>query len=360
MLKGILSKFSSFALRGIDIEACKHLPSTCQFVSALNRTYNNMNVIIADFDETITNKDTTCILGQLPYALNPKLEPGWTHFVDVYYEHYESFQSNIKNRVLPLLPLGKETVITDANFIQLFHSEIEFQTKKRSLELSSTSEIEALNIFKGVKHEDVLSFVDKNLRGSTSLPRPGFTDFISLVPQEHFHIVSVGWSPEFIKYIIGNERIRPDHIVCNNLISHGNEYTGQFTNKLLTGSDKIKVVEKIVSDYDGKEGGHCLWYVGDSDTDILSVLFPNINGVLLIDPIVEPKKFEKITVQLLGLPQNEMDTFAHDLSQGWYACCTKQGGKTVYIVKSWNDLKKLIYDQTSNGSQPIQLKASSV
>lgn len=351
MLKGILSKISAFALRGIDIEACEHLSLTCRYVSTLNRTYSTMkNVIIADFDETITNKDTTCILGQLPYALNPQMEPEWTHFVDVYYEHYKNFQSNIKNRVLPLLPLGKETVITDTNFIQLFHSEVDFQAKKRSLELSSISEIEALNIFKGVRHENVLSFVDTNFRGSNSLLRPGFADFISLVPRENFHIISVGWSPEFIRHVIGNEKIHPDHIVCNNLISHGNEYTGQFTNNPLTGSDKIKVVEKMVSDYDGKEGKHCLWYVGDSDTDLLGVLFPNINGVLLIDPIAESKKFEKMTIQLLGLPQNEMDKFAHDSSRGWYACCTKQGGKTVYIVKSWNDLQKLVFGQTSSVS----------
>ncbi|KAH9198289.1 HAD-like domain-containing protein [Zygosaccharomyces rouxii] len=274
------------------------------------------NVIIADFDETVTNRDTTCIVGQLPYTLDPKLKPAWSHFVDVYYEHYKKFQSNINSRVLPLLPLGKETVITDTNFTQLFHAEVDFQTSKRLLELSSTTEIESRNVFKGVKHEQVRSFVENNLQGADSLLRPGFSNFISLVPKDNFHVVSVNWSPEFIRHVIGDEKIHPHHIACNNLISDGDEYTGQFTNDLLTGSDKIKVIQQILSYYDSKESDHCLWYVGDSDTDLLSVLFPNINGVLLIDPIKESKKFQKLTVQLLGLPQKEMDEFAHDSSLG--------------------------------------------
>ncbi|GAV54424.1 hypothetical protein ZYGR_0AL01560 [Zygosaccharomyces rouxii] len=345
MLKGSLSRFS-FALREIDIEACKHLSSACQYVSTLKRPYTTMNnIIIADFDETITNRDTTCILGQLPYTLDPELKPPWSHFVNVYYEHYQKFQSNVNNRVLPLLPLGKKTIITDTNFAQLFHTEVEFQKSKRLLELASTTEIESHKIFKGVKHEHVRSFVENDLQGPDSLLRPGFSNFISLIPKDNFHVVSVNWSPEFIRHVIGNEGIHPHHIACNSLISNDDEYTGQFTNDLLTGSDKIRVIQQIMSYYDSKENDHCLWYVGDSDTDLLSVLFPNINGVLLIDPVKEPEKFQKITIQLLGLPQEDMDEFGHDSSLGWYTCCTKQGGKTVYIVKSWNDLQKLIFEE---------------
>lgn len=348
MLKGNSLKFS-FVLREIDIEACKHLSSARKYVPTLRRLYNTMNnVIVADFDETVTNRDTTCILGQLPYILDPKLKPAWSHFVNVYYEHYQKFQSSINNRVLPLLPVGEKTTITDANFTQLFNAEIEFQTRKRLLELTSTTEIESHNVFKGIKHEQVHSFLKNNFQGPDSLLRPGFSNFISSIAKDSFHIVSVNWSPEFIKYVIGNEKIHFNHIACNSLISNGNEYTGQFTNDLLTGSDKIKVVQQILSYYNTKENDYCLWYVGDSDTDLLSVLFPNINGVLLIDPIREPEKFQKITVQLLGLSQEYMDEFARDSSLGWYTCCTKQGGKAVYIVKSWHDLQTLIFGKTQS------------
>lgn len=303
------------------------------------------NVVIADFDETITSRDTIDILGRLPYTLNPEFKPPWSHFVDVYCKHYERFQLNNNRRVLPLLPLGKKTIITDSNFTQLFHAELEYQSDKRLLEFASTTEIQSRNVFKKIKHEDIRSYVENNFQGAASLLRPGFSNFISSLPKDNFYVISVNWSPEFIRYVIGSKNVDLNHITCNNLISHGDEYTGHFTNDMLTGSDKIRALQQILSYYDNKKENHCLWYVGDSDTDLLSVLFPNVNGVLLIDPVKEPKKFEKITVKLLGLPKKDMDEFAHDSSLRQYVCCTKQGGKNVYIVKSWNDLQKLVFGE---------------
>lgn len=333
----LTASFFPFVSQRIDIEVRKH-PPTCHYISKSAAVPAMKHIVISDFDETITNRDTTCILGQLPYEFEPNLEPKWSHFVNVYWEHYKNFQKETVNRVLPLLT-EREVVISDSNFQQLFRSEVEFQMRKRLLELSSTTEIAERNIFKGVKHSQVREFVDLHLQGSSSLLRPGFNEFISLIPRNQFHIVSVNWSSEFIRHIIGERNVDPDRISCNNLISQGAEYTGEFTNALLTGSDKIRVIGDILKKC-GKQTEYCTWYIGDSDTDLLGVLYPNLHGVLLLNPLSDSKKFYKITVQLLGLPQHEMESFAHG-PEGWHKCYEKEGQKFVYLVKSWHDLQNL-------------------
>lgn len=345
MLRRRLTTNFSFSVSPrIDIEACKH-PFTCRYISKAVTVSLMKHLIISDFDETITNRDTTCILGQLPYEYDPCLEPKWSHFVNNYWENYKKFQSEAVNRTLPLLNGEETAAISDSNFHKLFQSEVEFQTRKRLLELSSTTEIAAKDIFKGVKHSQVREFVDSHLQGSNSLLRPGFEEFISLVPKSRLHVVSVNWSREFITAVVGESNVDPEHVACNNLTSQGDEYTGDFTNSILTGSDKIKVIADILKEYD-EEGGNCPWYVGDSDTDLLGVLYPNLNGVLLINPIAEAEKFYKITTKLLGLSQQEMQNFAHG-PEGWFKCHEKQGEKFVYLVKSWRDLQNLMFTTQS-------------
>lgn len=310
------------------------------------------DVIISDFDETITKRDTIAILGELPYRLKPGLKPRWSHFEDTYMQSHHDFQkmsqdSSHMNNIKRPLPIMAEPAhpISVSNFNVLFEHELKFQANKRLLELTSTTEIAKYEIFKDVTHSQVRHYVNEKFQGDSSLIRRGFEDFITSIKTADFYIVSVNWSTEFIQQVTGKDLITMGHIFCNELLSDGDVYTGQFSNSLLTGSDKIAVLDKILNQYDNDEN-YRYWYIGDSETDVLSILHPKTNGVLLIDPRTEGKKFKTLTTELLGLPEDEVSKFAEDHSTGWLKCYEKNRDNNVYLVKSWLDLKHLFLHQT--------------
>lgn len=310
------------------------------------------DVIISDFDETITKRDTISILGELPYLLKPGLKPRWSHFEETYMNSYHAFQKMCQDpacmgdskRSLPLMP-EPSCQISVSNFSVLFEDEMRFQTNKRLLELSSTTEMAKYEIFKDISHSQVRDYVKEKFQGDSSLVRRGFEDFMTFIKTADFYIVSVNWSAEFIQQVTGKDLITLGHIYCNKLLSDGDVYTGQFSNSLLTGSDKIVVLNKILNQYDNDED-HRYWYIGDSETDVLGILHPKMNGVLLLDPRTEGKKFKKLTTEILGLPADEVSKFAEDHLIGYLKCYEKNRDNNVYLVKSWLDLKHLLLHQT--------------
>lgn len=305
-------------------------------------------IIICDFDETITDRDTIGILAQLPYAVKTGFEPKWSHFTDVYMANYKKFLENPASlgcehnigRRLPLLP-ANGGAITCSNFQRLFKDEIRYQTEAKKLEISSTSEMAKHGLFAELSHCEVSRFAKEKMKEHSFSLRDGFNDFMSSVSREQFFIISVNWSAEFIRGAVGEELVDFDNIYCNQLLSNGHTFTGQFSNQLLTGSDKVSVVEKIIEKQYCQGTEQQYWYIGDSETDLLALLHPKVNGVLLIDPELNEQKFRKLTTQVLGIDENLINRFISSKEVGWLRCYVKNQENSLYLAKSWFDLANI-------------------
>lgn len=297
---------------------------------------NLRNVIISDFDETITNRDTISILGELPYYCKPNLKPEWSHFASTYMQNYQKFK--FPRRRLPLIS-PPNIDITSSNFNELFRDELNYQTDARRLEISSTNEMAKYQIFANVTFSDVLQFTTQKLEEERFTLRDGFKKFIRSQAKDDFYIVSVNWSDEFIEASIGSEIISKDHIYCNRLLSVEGVYTGVFSNSLLTGVDKISAIDDIIAKKDTENIVY--WYVGDSETDLLPILHPDVNGVLLLDPSENKRKFKKITQDILGLDRSQMESFAANSERSWLQCYEKNENRFVFIAKSWSSLENI-------------------
>lgn len=300
------------------------------------------NVIICDFDETITNRDTISILGQLPYYCKPGSKPEWSHFTDTYMQNYERFHQgslgHLSQRSLPLLK-SSGSVITTSNFKTFFEDELNYQKDARRLEMSSTNEMAKYGIFANITFSDVSRFAKKKLEEQCFSVRKGFNEFMLPIPKDDLYVISVNWSGEFIEASIGNNIIAREHIYCNQLLSANTVYTGDFSNRLLTGADKVDVLEDILTDREPSSAR--FWYIGDSETDLLNILHPEVNGVLLIDPVQNESKFKKLSLEILGLNQKIIDQFIDDKDSGWLQCYEKNDYNSIFLAKSWSDLKNI-------------------
>lgn len=297
------------------------------------------NILICDFDETITVKDTIALLARLAYRVNPKLKPEWSHFETTYMDGYNELQHTyLMNRRLPLLS-NIYTKITEGNFQDLFQSEIKYQKLCRNIELNSMKEMEKYNVFKGITSQDVTDYADTL---DEPVIRQGFLDCLKIlnIQLAQLYILSINWSREFIQSVISNTYVQSSNIYCNALLHDTTHctYNGLFSKQLLTGSDKIRTLQEICQ-CTGED--KTLWYIGDSETDLLSILYPGINGILLLDPKENESKFNKITKDILGIESETLSIF-NNKDARYIKFIEKENGMASYLVKNWTDVTTLI------------------
>lgn len=315
------------------------------------------DIIVCDFDETITSRDTISTLAGLPYLLNSSLEPKWRHFQDSYLRNYYKFQEDphsfdvscTNERTLPLLN-SSVSIIKSSNFKNLVGREIKYQEEKRLLELSSTNEMAKHKLFSGITSDQVSQYVEDEFRGSSSLLRTGFERFMSSLDNYELYIISINWSKNFIRDVIGTGLIDSSRIFCNDLISDAGKYTGEFSNEILTGSDKLNELEHLLTKHLAKDTHQRFWYIGDSETDLLPILHPKVNGLLLLDPISEGKKFGKLTTKFLGISPDSLKTFVDNPAKGFFKCYKKENDNGVYLVKSWSAIQDLLHRDSKQGN----------
>lgn len=303
------------------------------------------NILICDFDETITTKDTINLLAKLAYSVKPELKPEWSHFETTYMDGYNELQPiYLMKRSLPLLLqiYMDHAKITDENFYQFFGPEIEYQKLCRNIEMNSMMEMEKYNVFKGITTQDVNQYIN-TLEGSVI--RNGFFDCLKElnIQLNQLYILSINWSQEFIHSIISRTYLRSSNIYCNSLLhdtSHGT-YNGLFSKKLLTGSDKIHTLQEICRN-NGQD--NTIWYIGDSETDLLSILYPGINGILLLNPNENEKKFNKITRNILGIELETLSKFKNEDIR-YIKFIEKDNNMASYLVKNWAYVTTLIQSE---------------
>lgn len=273
-------------------------------------------IIVCDFDETITTKDTVSILGSIPYYLKPDLQPNWEHFINIY--------SNCSNNIRTLPIFNGARKISNNNFRELFKDELEYQTKLKIKELSSIVELEKEKIFKGIDKNDIeLLIIRDQLK---SLVRKHCLKSLSLF--DEIFIISLNWSKYFISQLTD---VPTEYIYCNDLIlGVNNKYTGEFSKDIITGVDKLEKLKNIIERYSNSQ----IWYIGDSETDLLPILYPGVYGILLLNPYDNQKKFDYITTSLLPLDKDAIHMFQTDHNCTSISIDIKDNGNFT-MIKDW-------------------------
>lgn len=195
------------------------------------------HILICDFDETITRKDTISLLAKLPYKRPTARElPPWTHFTQNYMKAYELY-AKPNTRCLPLIPqdvLNFRHKIMKSNYKDLFSEEFAYQKQARKVELASIEELEKYKLFQGITANNVKQYVGSLQKEQI---RPGFTEVWRNTDEQY--VLSINWSREFIRDVLAEKelQVNEENIYCNNLlISDDGSYTGMFDKGIMTGS----------------------------------------------------------------------------------------------------------------------------
>ncbi|KAG7661256.1 uncharacterized protein J8A68_005252 [[Candida] subhashii] len=215
-------------------------------------------LIISDWDETITVKDTIRLVAETAYIFKPDCTPSFDHFQKVYLDSYANYQDSF----------GKRDTL---------HREIEFLNGLRSVENSSIDSIVEHKIFQGLTPDQFKSQAPKIVL------RPGFIDFLKTSQKLEipFVILSANWTS-----IIIIECLRLNGITVDNdkikVITNELEFkqengelvtTGEWDKKrvIRISQDKLRIVRELK-----KEEEEELIYIGDSSNDLLPLLESDI------------------------------------------------------------------------------------
>lgn len=302
------------------------------------------HILISDFDETITLRDTIAIFASLPYLKNAKLKPTWSFFVDNYMKGWNIYHKQSPPRGLPIINQIRKP-LSMQNFKSLLQHEFEYQEFCRKIELHSTCKVLDYGIFSNLSTKDVQLFAKCQLENKEIILQDGFKELLAsqFVKAENFYIISINWSKTFIYNVINEASINIENIFCNDLLVQNKKSLGMFPNTLLTGSDKIATLEDIMLNKINSSGSNnIVWYIGDSETDILPILHPRVNGILLLDPSAHKEKFDKLTKVILGIDEIILDNFKNSFVSVAEIPRLKEGKYKTYLAKSWGDIHQLV------------------
>ncbi|GMM33195.1 Cto1 protein [Saccharomycopsis crataegensis] len=216
-----------------------------------------MRLIVVDFDETITKKDTLSQLASLAYRQKPQFPVKFRHYQDVYYKHYSNYVAGHEYLGGKQCPSLKD----------LFSQELLYQQGMYPVEMSSIDEIVSTGLFKGLE--------SRNL-DSLKIPiREGFSLFANECYRQSIpiYVLSITWSARFVKSVLLNNGVAPNAtvVISNELefSEDGTTCTGGFqVGNVRTGYDKLQRLTEILA----KNPSLPSLYIGDSRTDLLASL----------------------------------------------------------------------------------------
>ncbi|AMD20014.1 HCL137Wp [Eremothecium sinecaudum] len=214
----------------------------------------------------------------------------------------------------------------------LMERERRFQQASRERELRCVEELEKHAFFRGVTIDDV-----KRLAHSEEdIVRTGFADVVGDSTFQSVHILSLNWSREYIRYVCsksGNFQIPEANIHCDGLVcdSTGAQYSGYFDREVVTGLDKYHILDR---QFVGRPKEK-VWYVGDSENDLLCILHPEVIGILMYTG--KKEKLNRLLC-LLGADPEAID-------EDWNYFKIRHG---VWCVRDWLSFASLIKASTTS------------
>lgn len=261
-----------------------------------------VKIVISDWDETITVKDTMRLVSQAAYQVKPGFEPQWKYFTEEYINDYNKFIKSRGDRV---------------NLSQ----EEKYLSQLKEVELRSVARVETSNLFRGVPLDIVKA------QAKLVEIRQGFWEALKIIRSLGivFVVVSVNWSQAFIEQVFLDHGYNANDIkiYANEIETDSNGIgTGLLGggHNLRTATDKLKLVKglrtkfcrdnsfgrndhgleydnknystdgSLISDCDSKA---CeVMYLGDSSTDLLAILEADIGVVVVKEKLL--REFERL------------------------------------------------------------------
>ncbi|KAK4458597.1 HAD-like domain-containing protein [Cladorrhinum samala] len=265
------------------------------------------NIILLDFDGTITSHDTINIIASLATARNPRAGPIWDDIVTKYVADHADHLSSYKPEACDRTTLTQE---------------LEYLASLGSVEQKSVERVAGLGVFAAIPGEEFRAFGEKIVdRGESETGakgggvavhgdedgeaeaaekvklRRGLHGFLDWAGKRgwEFGVVSVNWSREFIEGVLldreeelgGGRRIKANSI---NWPAGRVEGYEQDKKVLMTVEDKVRAMRDLVVEIKG-EGGQeeegernkgKVVYFGDSTTDIGCLIEADL-GVVMAD-----------------------------------------------------------------------------
>lgn len=203
-------------------------------------------LILIDFDQTITKKDTISLLGEFGVTQTNIPNP-WSYFVNSYLEDYRNHKDH-----LPDLP-------KDSNF-SAFTQQLD---SYKPVEKASLARVSKHKVFKGIPRT---AFTEEGKRLREAILQP---NVISVLKQykDDVRIISLNWSKDWILGFIQELDLRKEQVFSNDLkFTSDNISTGEIVPHILTASDKQRIIKESVV-----KPNQRVIYIGDSLGDIESL-----------------------------------------------------------------------------------------
>lgn len=249
-----------------------------------------VDLLVCDFDETITQNDTICEIANLAYEKraetgkcpNPpncptlssndsdeECPPPWLHFVELYFKEY-------KEHIKRWCEQHSEDTLQD-HFKML--------GSLKMVENKSIDRIEKYGCLKGVcydgliekgksvkKRNDVLNvlrkFISKKQQNCENfLSHSTFNDDVKSHIERNLYIISTNWSKDLILgslfELASENKFNKNNIFSNDLIYDNNCSVGKLDRKVLCALDKLEIFDQL-----NTSKSNLSVYIGDSDTDL--------------------------------------------------------------------------------------------
>ncbi|CAK9438993.1 uncharacterized protein LODBEIA_P32170 [Lodderomyces beijingensis] len=231
-------------------------------------------LVISDWDETITKKDTIRHVASIPYHFNPHLTPRFSHYTEIYTDAYTTLRSSY----------GPCTTLA---------AHIDFQSRMDAVEATSITAMEKDGIFRGLtrsqlEHAPSLDSIEVRTNAVDLIARCQGSN----VP---FVVLSANWSSLVIQSVLRRCGLSGVRVVTNELEfdDSGEEArtTGRWRRDVVvrTSRDKLAQVEILMRRAGVSDN---VVYVGDSLTDLLPVL--NVKYPF----VISGSKLEKVLKEL--------------------------------------------------------------
>lgn len=214
-----------------------------------------MPILVLDWDETITTKDTTSLIAQIAETNSPKEVP-FLYFTNKYLASYGDLENLFQSEY------GR---------INSIETEIHFQRQLKNVELESINRLEHHDFFKGVhirKFREVAKQIE--LKANCAEVLRNWTQPI--------YVLSINWCKTLIEERLHLEGIKNVNVLANDLQLENDITTGKFDvgTNIRTGYDKLQILKRLRIDHPNEK----LIYVGDSHGDVLPIIEADIGVVI--------------------------------------------------------------------------------
>lgn len=236
--------------------------------------------LICDFDGTLTTYSTLNVLASIAYAHNPPATKPWNEIQSAYgrdlQAHYDGYRKPRSNLA----------------------EELDYQNSLRPVERASIERIEAAGMFRNVTAADLARGAAKAVEEGGIRFRAGFDRLVRKVvlgTGGRCEIVSVNWSQEFIRAAVNTAfpgAAGSDvgfAVAANDVDAEGSGLISRpfdhADGGIWTSEDKVRLVQAARDSYGHGHGSGLVRtvYVGDSPTDLGSLVEDDVVGIVIRD-----------------------------------------------------------------------------